>query len=238
MANPKGNEASLRDSRFKAAWQSGSTRTIRVPVVLAETVLEYAHLLDNGIEPRDTMNKVNSDVEVATSQFIDTRDSSDEVQQLKAEVERLQDELSNLQAEREELAQLKKEVKEAAAEVHREGNAINVERSRWQTELSSAKSELKDAQAIILNQGNKIRELERGYSLKPNPAETRLRLEIGELREQLSDLQQQLAAPRGLPEAADLLNQLKSKRKKATASFADIKAILGILEELTPDGGD
>jgi hypothetical protein len=42
-----------------------------------------------------------------------------------------------------------------------------------------------------------------------------------------------------LPEAPDLLNRLKAKRKKkATASLADIEAILEILEELTPDGGD
>jgi FtsZ-binding cell division protein ZapB len=34
-----------------------------------------------------------------------------------------------------------------------------------------------------------------------------------------------------LPEAPDLLNQLKAKRKKATASLADIEAILEILEE-------
>jgi predicted RNase H-like nuclease (RuvC/YqgF family) len=139
MANPKGNEASLRDSRFKAVWQSGSTRTIRVPVVLAETVLEYAHRLDDGIEPRDTMNKLVSDVEVFTPQFIDTSDSSDEVQQLKAEVERLQNELSNLQA---------------------------------------ATSPLEN---------------------EP-------------------------------PEAADLLNKLKAKRKKATASLADIEVILEILK--------
>jgi peptidoglycan hydrolase CwlO-like protein len=139
MANPKGNEASLKNSRFKAAWQSGSTRTIRVPVVLAETVLEYAHRLDNGIEPLDTMNEVNSDVEVFTPQFIDTSDSSDEVQQLKAEVERLQNELSNLQA------------------------------------------------ATL--------------PLKNEP-----------------------------PEAADLLNKLKAKRKKATASLADIEAILEMIE--------
>lgn len=32
-----------------------------------------------------------------------------------------------------------------------------------------------------------------------------------------------------LPEAADLLNQLKSKRKKSTASLADVEKILEIL---------
>jgi hypothetical protein len=54
MPNPKGHEDSIKDSRFKAAWQSGPTRTIRVPIALAELTLEYARQLDQGIEPRDT----------------------------------------------------------------------------------------------------------------------------------------------------------------------------------------
>jgi NTP pyrophosphatase (non-canonical NTP hydrolase) len=41
-----------------------------------------------------------------------------------------------------------------------------------------------------------------------------------------------------LPEAADLLNKLKAKRKKATASLADVETILEILEKLTPYGGN
>jgi hypothetical protein len=42
MSNPKGHEDSIKDSRFKAAWQSGPTRTIRVLIALAELTLEYA----------------------------------------------------------------------------------------------------------------------------------------------------------------------------------------------------
>lgn len=76
MANPNGNEASLRDTRYKAAWKSGPTRTIRVPVVLAEATLEYAHRLDDGVESHDTMNKASSEGETSTSQFIDTSDST------------------------------------------------------------------------------------------------------------------------------------------------------------------
>jgi chromosome segregation ATPase len=73
--------------------------------------------------------------------------------------------------------------------------------------------------------------LERGYSLQPNPAERRLRLEIGELQTQLSDLKQQsVAASKDLPEAADLLNRLKSKRKKSKADLGDLEAVLEILE--------
>jgi hypothetical protein len=41
-----------------------------------------------------------------------------------------------------------------------------------------------------------------------------------------------------LPETADLYNQLKAKRKTATVWLADIEAILEILEELTPVGGN
>jgi hypothetical protein len=44
MANSKGNEASL--SKFKPQWRNGVTTTIRVPVILADKILEYARELD------------------------------------------------------------------------------------------------------------------------------------------------------------------------------------------------
>jgi chromosome segregation ATPase len=156
----------------------------------------------------------------------------DKLEAAQAKNQRLQNDLGNLQAEREELAQLKKEAKEAAAEIHREGRSIELEKVRWQQELSDAKAELADAKATILNQGNKIRELERGYSFKPNPAERQLRLEIGNLQAELFELKQKsTAASKDLPEAADLLNQLKTRRKKSSASLADMKLILEMIEE-------
>jgi chromosome segregation ATPase len=65
-----------------------------------------------------------------------------------------------------------------------------------------------------------------------------LQKELEEARAQLEIVQAENEALRTaqpvtefkLPEPADLLNQLKAKRKKATASLADIEAILGILE--------
>ena len=51
-----------------------------------------------------------------------------------------------------------------------------------------------------------------------------------ELRSELSDLKQKSAAPRELPEAADLLNQLKTRRKKSKADLADVETLLEILE--------
>ena len=62
---------------------------------------------------------------------------------------------------------------------------------------------------------------------------------LQELRSQLEALKTENEALRTaqplaeftLPEAPELLNRLKAKRKKATASLADVEAILEILEE-------
>jgi hypothetical protein len=62
MPNPKGHEDSIKDSRFKAAWQSSPTRTIRVPSALADSTLDYARQLDRGAEPRDINNNFSSEV--------------------------------------------------------------------------------------------------------------------------------------------------------------------------------
>jgi chromosome segregation ATPase len=52
-----------------------------------------------------------------------------------------------------------------------------------------------------------------------------------ELRSELSELKQKSAtASRDLPEAAEILNQLKSKRKKSKTDLTDLEAILEILE--------
>jgi DNA repair exonuclease SbcCD ATPase subunit len=154
------------------------------------------------------------------------------VRELQARLEVERADREEVEAELAELAQIKKEAKEAAAEVHREGRSIELEKVRWQRELSDARAELADAKATILNQSNKIRELERGYSLQPNPAESRLRLEIGNLQSELADQKQKsVAASKDLPEVADLLNQLKARRKKSRAELADVELILEMIEE-------
>ncbi len=173
----------------------------------------------------------------------------DKLEAAQAKNQRLQNNLGNLQAEREELAQLKKEAKEAAAEIHAEGRSIELEKNRWQQQLSDARVELADAKSTILKQGNKIRELERGYSLKPNPKESALRLEIGELRSQLdterasrekieaelSGLKKNSAPAATLseklePDAAAILSQLRAKRKKSKADLTDMEVIVEILK--------
>jgi len=150
MPNPKGHEDSIRDSRFKAAWQSGPTRTIRVPHALGEVTLEYARQLDQDIEPRDTRMQSNS----LTDSKVD-----------------------NIVSEPRDTPQI-------------------------QAELESIRANY-DA---LLETSARVT--------------TNLRDEVDRLRSALE-----------LPEASVLLNRLKAKRKKATASLADIEVILEILEE-------
>ena len=150
MPNPKGHEDSIKDSRFKAAWQSGPTRTIRVPIALADATLEYARQLDRGIEPRDTW--VKSDTQIHNK-------------------------VDNIVTEPRDTA-------------------------KTQAELDSIRANY-DA---LLETSTRIT--------------TKLRDEVDRLRSALE-----------LPEASVLLNKLKAKRKKSTASLADVDAILEILEE-------
>jgi hypothetical protein len=73
MPNLKGHEESIKDSRFKAAWQSGPTRTIRVPIALADATLEYARQLDRGIEPRDTSEMFDCRTDAVITEPRDTK---------------------------------------------------------------------------------------------------------------------------------------------------------------------
>ncbi len=69
------------DHLLKPKWKQGRTRTIRVPVVLAEQLLEIAHRLDSGESldlTQDNMPEGNgSPVEL-------TQDNIAELQQIKA----------------------------------------------------------------------------------------------------------------------------------------------------------
>jgi hypothetical protein len=71
--------------------------------------------------------------------------------------------------------------------------------------------------------------------LKPDEAtHTELHTKLCNLEvenEALKKEVQELLLALELPEAPDLLKQLKVKRKEATASLADIEAILEIIEE-------
>jgi hypothetical protein len=77
MPNPTGHTDSIKNSQFKAAWQSGPTRTIRVPIALADATLEYARQLDQGIEPRDTREISDTGISAAIVEPHDTEINAD-----------------------------------------------------------------------------------------------------------------------------------------------------------------
>jgi hypothetical protein len=167
MPNPKGHEESIKDSRFKSAWQSGPTRTIRVSITLADATLEYARQLDRGIEPRDTTEMFDCGIDAVITEPRGTMVKPDSSTHNKVDI---------------------------VVEPH--------DTAKMQAELESIRANY-DA---LLETSARIT--------------TKLRDEVGRLRSALE-----------LPEASVLLNRLKAKRKKATASLADIEAILEILEE-------
>jgi len=112
MPNPKGHEDSIKDSRFKAAWQSGPTRTIRVPIALAELTLEYARQLDRGIEPRDTMiqfdSPTHSKVDYIVSESRDTAQLQAELDSIRANYDALLETSARVTAKlREEVRRLR-----------------------------------------------------------------------------------------------------------------------------------
>lgn len=76
MPNPTGHIDSIKKTQFSSPWQSGPTRTIRVPIALAGATLEYARQLDKGIEPHDTVDNVNIEVGVNTILSPDTSGST------------------------------------------------------------------------------------------------------------------------------------------------------------------
>ncbi|MEG4318764.1 MULTISPECIES: flagellar alpha dynein [unclassified Microcoleus] len=63
-----------------------------------------------------------------------------------------------------------------------------------------------------------------------------LEQELKEARRDRTEIQNSVPAVAEFPEASDLLNQLKGRRKKSRADLGDIEAILGLLAE--EDGSD
>ena len=171
MPNPKGHEDSIKDSRFKAAWQSGPTRTIRVPIALADATLDYARQLDRGAEPRDT--SIKPDVKVS-SVFTETRDPANTwislenaranctkiveyghylTNQVREEVTQLLSELEGERADRKqverELSELKQNSALAATLSGKQTPDAATILSKLRAKRKKSKSDLADVEAIL-----------------------------------------------------------------------------------------
>ena len=112
---------------------------------------------------------------------------------------------------------------------------------KLQNELSNSREALSNLRA----ENEKLRADYAALLESSSAVTNKLREEVRELRSQLeqeradreeieaelANLKQKSATASELPEAADLLNQLKAKRKKSSATLADIEAILEMIEE-------
>jgi len=61
MANPKGNEATLR--KYQPKWKHGHTTVIRVPIALVDQIMDYAHRLDNGNDSQSLLRLNREELE-------------------------------------------------------------------------------------------------------------------------------------------------------------------------------
>jgi len=121
-------------------------------------------------------------------------------------------------------------------------NPYEVTDSELQIELGNLKTELSN----LATENEKLRADYDALLESSTVVTNKLRQELAEVRSQLateradreeieaelSDLNQKSAtAGKDLPEAANLYNQLKTRRKKSNASLADVELILEMIEE-------
>jgi uncharacterized coiled-coil protein SlyX len=141
------------------------------------------------------------------------------VEALQKSVEALQEALLG-KLESGDSSELPKVDNEVAERLHNELGNLTTENEKLRADYTA----LLESSTVVTNK------------LRQEVQELRSRLEIEradreEIELELADLKQNSAAASELPEAADLLNRLKAKRKKSPVTLADIEAILEMIEE-------
>jgi chromosome segregation ATPase len=136
---------------------------------------------------------------------------------LKTENEILKQELADARNDYAKLLESSTAVKASRekeiAEVRSQLAAVEQNVLEWQEENSDQLTELKTQREEIENLKSKIQNLE------------------SELVHRSGENSEKSAAASELPEAADLYNQLKARRKKSKADLGDVEAILEMIEE-------
>jgi len=96
MANPKGNLATLKS--YTPKWNSGKTRTIRVPVLLANRLLEIARQLDNDSNSLSQVKDEQILIEAITvlTELHDSTPRNNFSKERRARVKEIRDKLQSL----------------------------------------------------------------------------------------------------------------------------------------------
>jgi len=197
---------------------------------------EIAEALE--VPPVPRVNKVAQEVAEVAQKVAEV--AQDRLTALELEVANLRKALEALQealpgkSEAGDSEELPKVDSEVAEELHNELGNLKAENEKLRTDYAKL---LESSTVVTKKLDQEVQKL-RSQLEAQKTSWDELREELGdreetcaELRSELSELKQKsAAASKDLPEAADLLNQLKSKRKKSTTTFADLEAILEILE--------
>lgn len=145
--------------------------------------------------------------------------------------EQLQNELGNLQAEN---RQLKQDVDDLmkSHQVAREAsdNLIAILKDNCR-HAEEKRDEARANYATLLESSTAVTNKLRGEVQELRSQLETERADREEVEIQLSDLRQKSVTACELPEAADLLNQLKGRRKKSRADLADIEVILELFNQ-------
>jgi hypothetical protein len=84
------NDASLANLKhFEGKWRHGQTRTIRVPIALADLILAYARQLDGGLDSCKTLESADTS-EIPDAAYL--------LNQLKAKRKRSKTDLADVEA--------------------------------------------------------------------------------------------------------------------------------------------
>jgi hypothetical protein len=138
MPNPTGYTDSIKNSRFKAAWQSGPTRTIRVPIALAEVTLEYARQLDQGVEPRDTREISDIGISGAIVEPHDTEMNADS---------QVDNPIDTVAIESRDTANIQAELEDSRADYAKLLESSTVVTNKLRQELAEVRSQLETERA-------------------------------------------------------------------------------------------
>lgn len=189
--------------------------------------LNNTPLLDSNILVAD-----NIPTDTVTQEVTDTRISALE-ERIEVLQESLQESLKALwealpgKLESGDSAELPKVDSEVAEQLQNDLGNLKAENEKL-------KQELVDARASCEKEISELRsqlEQERADREEVEAQLTDRGEQIRQLLSELAELKQKPAAARELPEAADLLNQLKSKRKKSKTDLGDVEVILTMIEE-------
>jgi DNA repair exonuclease SbcCD ATPase subunit len=148
--------------------------------------------------------------------------------------EELQNELGNLKAENEKLKQELADARTDYAKLLESSTAVKASREKeiaeLRSQLETERADREEVEAQVEAEKTRYKELDKEF-LELHEQWDGCKKEIRQLEGELSDLKQKSAAAgKDLPEAADLLNQLKARRKKSKTDLADLEVILEILE--------